>query len=427
MNEKPRAVVTGIGVISSLGRDLAETFDAVCEGRSGLTRPPDELAEATLLEVASLSPAIEPASVLDPPIDPCVDRHVVLALAAVEQAIADAELKVGAEVDPARVAVVTSTAGGAVKIYEDQALARHARGRTGVSPYLGPGMLPNMSTARIAIKYGIRGYSLSLSTACAGGGQALAEALRLIRGGEADVVVCGGSDAPLHPTVASAFVNAGSLATGFSDPTLASRPFDADRNGYVLGEGSAMFVVESVEHADARGRAGYADLLGWGGTTDGYHVTRPRADGSSAAESMRRAIADAGLAPADIEHINAHATSTGLGDVAEARAIRAVFGADTPPVSATKSTTGHLMGASGSFEAAMTMLSVACGTLPVTRNLDSVARQCELEHVRDKPRNVDIGIALSNSFGFGGHNICLAIGSASTRERRFPTGAVADA
>jgi 3-oxoacyl-[acyl-carrier-protein] synthase II len=412
------AVVTGIGVVSSLGRDLAETFDALCAGRSMLSRPTPELAAASNIEVVSAAPAINPAEVLRPPIDSGVDRFLVLAMAAAEQAVRDAGLEVGGNSDPERTAVVASTAGGPLRTYEEHAMARRERGPQAVSPYLCPGMIPNMSAARIAIKYGIRGYSLLLSTACAGGGQAVAEALRLIRGGEADVVVCGGSDAPLHPTVTAAFVNANSLAHGFDDPTRASRPFDRDRNGYVIGEGAAFFVVESAEHADARGAAGYADVIGWGGTTDAYHVTKPRPDGSGAAACMRRAILSAGLGIADIDYINAHATSTGLGDQAEARAIRSLFGDDTPLVSSTKSVTGHLMGASGAFEAAATVLSVANGTLPPTHNLENVAPGCELNHVRNKPAQREVRAALSNSFGFGGHNISLAFGAPSSRLRR---------
>jgi 3-oxoacyl-[acyl-carrier-protein] synthase II len=421
------AVVTGIGVVSSLGRELAETFDALCERRSKLSRPPAALAEQTLIEVVSQAPDIAPEEVLKPPIDACIDRFVLLAMAAAEQAVQDAGIRVGDNAEPDRVAIVTSTAGGPLLTYEEQGYARRMRGRAAVSPYLCPGMIPNMAAARIAIKYGIRGYSLHLSTACAGGGQAVAEALRLVRDGLADVVICGGSDAPLHPTVAAAFVNARSLASGFADPAAASRPFDQVRNGYVLGEGAAMFVIERADHADARAAAGYADVAGWGASTDGYHVTKPRPDGAGAAECMRRAIADAGLAPGDIGYVNAHATSTGLGDVAEAKAIRSVFGSETPPVSSTKSVTGHLMGASGAFEAAATVLSLAHGKLPPTRNLENVGRNCELNHIIGKPYLTEVRAAMSNSFGFGGHNISLVFEPPSTRLSRLPERAVADA
>ncbi|KJS52186.1 beta-ketoacyl synthase, partial [Streptomyces rubellomurinus subsp. indigoferus] len=210
-----------------------------------------------------------------------------------------------------------------------------------------PGMLANMATARIAIKHGIRGYSSAVVTACAAGAQAVAEGLRLIRAGDADVVVCGGSESSLHPTIAATFANARALAQGWDDPELASRPFDARRNGFVLGEGSAVLVLERAGHADARGAAGYADVIGWGASTDAHHPTMPRPDGAGAADAMRAAIADAGLRPGDIGYLNAHGTGTRLGDAAEAAAVRSVFGAQGPAVSSTKSATGHLLGAAG--------------------------------------------------------------------------------
>jgi 3-oxoacyl-[acyl-carrier-protein] synthase II len=418
------ATVTGLGVVSSLGRDLTGTFDALCAGRSGLTRPDAEFAELTHIEVVSRAPDIDPAEVLVQQIDACVDRFVVLQLAAIDQALADAGLRVGDNADPHRVAIVLSTAAGPLESYEQAASARWQRGRAAVSPYLSPGMIPSIAVARAAIKYGIRGYTLCLSTACAGGGQAVSEGLRLIRDGIADVVICGGSEAPLHPTVVSAFVNARSLASGFDDPAAASRPFDAARKGYVLGEGSAVLILERAEDADARGAAGYADVIGWGATTDGYHVTKPRPDASGAAGCMRHALADADLAPSDVGYINAHATSTGLGDAAEARAIREVFGDDTPPVSSTKSVTGHLIGASGSFEAVATVLSTAYCQLPPTRNLEVVGRGCELNHIMGKPLLCEVPVALSNSFGFGGHNVCLVFGAPGTRLRRPTEGSV---
>jgi 3-oxoacyl-[acyl-carrier-protein] synthase II len=409
------AVITGIGVVSSLGRDLSDTFDALCHGRSNLSRPHPDLAAACGVEVVSQAPDIPATEVLPPPVDAGVDRYLVLAMAAADQAVRDARLEIGVTSDPHRTAVVASTAGGAMRTYEEHAAARRERGPQAVSPYIGPGMIPSMSAARIAIRYGIRGYSLLLSTACAGGGQALAEAMRLIHDGIADTVVCGGSEAPLHPTVAAAFVNARSLAHGFDDPTHASRPFDRRRNGYVLGEGAAFFVVERADHARARGAAGYADVIGWGATTDAYHVTRPRPGGTEVAACMRQALTRAGLEPADVGYINAHATSTALGDVAEATAIRSVFGDHTPPVSSTKSVTGHLLGASGAFEAAATVLALASGVMPPTHNLDDVDPQCELNHIRSTPLRRPITVALSNSFGLGGHNICLAFGPPSTR------------
>jgi 3-oxoacyl-[acyl-carrier-protein] synthase II len=413
-------VITGIGLITPAGRGLSATFDGQCDGRSGLTRPPGEHAVAGCMEFAGIAPDVQAGDVLPPPVDPCIDRYVVLGIAAADDALADAGLVIGENVDAARVGTVVSSGGGGLKTYEDHAFARRDRGRTAVSPYLAPGMLPNMAAARIAIKYGLRGYSAAVATACAAGAQSVAEGLRLIWDGEADVVVCGGADAPLHPTIATAFDNANAMAHGWADAAASSRPFDAGRNGFVLSEGAAIVVLERAEHADTRGAAGYADVLGWGATTDAYHLTAPRPNGAGAAECMRRALRSAGLEPSDIGYVNAHGTSTKLGDAAEARAIRTVFGKEgSPPVSATKSITGHTLGAAGAVEAAVTAVAIARGILPPTLNLEEVDRSCELDHVRGKPRFGPVAAAVSNSFGFGGHNVSLVLGQASTRATRF--------
>ncbi len=415
---RPAATVTGIGLVTPLGRKPGEVFDALCAGRSGLRTPPPEHPVAGLLETAGIAPDIDPTEVLPPTETRAVARFVLLAIAAADDAIADAGLTVGRDVDPERVAVVVSTGGGGLETYEQFAVARRERGRPAVSPYLLPGMLPNMAAARIAIKYGIRGYSSNISTACAAGAQSIAEALRLIRGGEADVVVCGGTDAPLLPTIASAFSNARALSRNWADPTAASRPFDRRRNGFVLGEGAGVLVVERAGLADGRGAAGYADLTGWGATTDAHHPTTPRPDGAGAAAVMRRALADAGLAPSDVDYVNAHGTGTKLGDPAEAIAIRTVFGESTPAVSSIKALTGHLLGASGAVEAAATSLSISRGVLPPTYNLDDPDPACELDHVRGQPRLGTVHCALSNSFAFGGHNLTLVFGRPSTRLTR---------
>ena len=415
----PSAVITGIGVVTPAGRGLAATFNDQCDGHSAVTRPPADHLVAGWAELAGIAPHIDPTEVLPPPVDPCLDRYVVLGLAAADDAIADAGLVVGDHVAPERVATVVSSGGGGLKTFEDGAEARRDRGRAAVSPYLAPGMLPNMAAARIAIKYGLRGYSGSFSTACAAGAQSIAEALRLIRSGDADVVVCGGADAPLHPTAATAFANAKALARGWDDPADASRPFDSSRNGFVLSEGAGVLVVERADLADARGAGGYADILGWGGTTDAYRLTTPRPDGAAAAECMRLAVASAGLDPSEVGYVNAHGTSTKLGDTAEARAIRAVFGDDDPPaVSATKSVIGHSLGAAGAVEAAVTAMAITSGILPPTLNLENVDPACELDHVHGKPRFAAVSAAISNSFGFGGHNITLVLGPASTRVKR---------
>ncbi|MER7003908.1 beta-ketoacyl-[acyl-carrier-protein] synthase family protein [Dactylosporangium sp. NPDC000555] len=406
------AAVTGIGLVTPVGSTGAEVFDAMCEGRSGLSSPPADHPLAGSVDVAAFGPPIDPLEVLPGPDARLVDRYIVMALRAAEIALADAGIEVGRDVDPYRVAVILSGTGGLATL-DAQAVQRDKKGRAGVSPYLLPGMLPNMGAARVAMKYGLQGYSSSVGTACAAGAQSIGEGLRLLRAGEADVVVCGCSEAPLFPTLANTFGNARALARGWADPTEASRPFDRRRNGLVLGEGAGVFVLERPEHADARRAARYADLLGWGATNDAHHPTTPRPDGSAAAECMRRAVADAGLDPADIGYVNAHGTSTKLGDVAEALAIRSVFGPQSPPVSSTKGVTGHMLGASGVAEAAVTVEALRRGVLPPTRNLDEPDPACELDHLR-VPRPASVTHALSNSFGFGGHNVSLVLGPPSS-------------
>ncbi|WP_433341915.1 beta-ketoacyl-[acyl-carrier-protein] synthase family protein [Micromonospora sp. CA-111912] len=402
------AVITGMGMFTPVGRGVAETFDALLTGRSGLTRPADDHPARESLEVVGLLPHIDPRTVASGPETRVLDRIVVLALLAAADALADAGIEVGRDVDPGRIGVIVGGVGG-MSTLESQVLARAARGRAAVSPYLLTGILPNMPAARIAIAHGIRGYSSSVGTACASGAQAVADAVRLIRAGEADVVVCGASEAPLFPTFADTFGNARALARGWADPTEASRPFDARRNGFVLAEGAALLVLERAEHAAARGVTGYAEVAGYGVNTDAYHPTAPRPDGSGAAECMRRALASGGVTAGDVGYVNAHGTATKLGDIAETAALTAVFGDGGVPVSSTKALTGHLLGASGVLEAAATALALGRGLLPPTWNLDDPDPACPADHISKEPRVAAPEHALTNSFGFGGQNVSLLL------------------
>lgn len=414
------ATITGVGLRTPVGEGVDEVFDALCTGRSGLSRPPAGHPAAESLEVGGFMADIDPRTVLSGPDANTLDRIVVLALLTAADALADAGIEVGRDVDPARIGVIVGGVGGMATM-ERQVLTRAERGRPGVSPYLLTGILPNMPAARIAIRFGIRGYSSSVGTACASGAQAIADGLRLIREGVADVVLCGASEAPLFPTFADTFGNARALARGWDEPTAASRPFDRRRNGFVLAEGAGLVVLERTAHADARGAAGYADLVGWGATTDAHHPTTPRPDGSGAAECMRRALSDGDTQPSEVDYINAHGTGTKLGDVAEATAIRSVFGPDTPPVSSTKSLTGHMLGTSGVVEAVASAIAVARGVAPPTYNLDDPDPACALEHIRKAPLTEHLDRSLSNSFGFGGQNVSLLFGPASTSEARRVT------
>ncbi|MFL6145690.1 MAG: beta-ketoacyl-[acyl-carrier-protein] synthase family protein [Labedaea sp.] len=417
MSERVSATITGIGLRTPVGRGVDEVFNALCAGRSGLSRPPRGHPVAESLEVGGFMPDIDPRTVVSGPDANTLDRIVVLALLTAQDAFDDAGIEVGRDVDPLRTAVIVGGVGGMATM-ETQVLARGQRGRPAVSPYLLTGILPNMPAARVAIRFGIRGYSSSVGTACASGAQAIADGLRLIRENLADVVLCGASEAPLFPTFADTFGNARTLARGWDEPTEASRPFDRRRNGFVLAEGTGLIVLERTGHADARGAAGYADVVGWGATTDAHHPTTPRPDGSGAAECMRRALADAGVQPSDVGYINAHGTGTKLGDVAEAAAIRTVFGTETPPVSSTKALTGHMLGTSGVVEAVVGAVAVARGLAPPTHNLDDPDSACALEHIRKAPLTEHIGRSLSNSFGFGGQNVSLLLGPASSATAR---------
>jgi 3-oxoacyl-[acyl-carrier-protein] synthase II len=406
--------VTGIGLVSPVGTSAAEVFDATCEGRSGAVRPPQDHPLHGLLDVAAFSPAIEATSVLPATEARFVDRSIVMALRAAEAALADAGIEVGRDVAPDRIAVVVSGVGG-LALLEEQVILYAGKGRLGVSPYLMPGVLPNMGAARIAIKFGIQGFTSSVGTACAAGAQSIGEAMRILRADEADVVLCGCSEAPLFPTFAAAFGNARALAHGWDDPADASRPFDRRRNGLVLGEGAGVLVLERAEHAQARGADRYANVLGWAATNDAYHPTTPRPDGSAAAQCMSKALRDAGLAPGDIGYLNAHGTSTKAGDAAELKAIRSVYGDSTPPVSSTKGVTGHMLGASGVIEAAIGVLSLQRGLLPPTLNLEDPDPDNEVDHIRKAPRAGSVQAVLTNSFGFGGHNVSLVLGEPGTK------------
>jgi 3-oxoacyl-[acyl-carrier-protein] synthase II len=407
--------ITGMGLLTPVGLGVQAVWDALLHGRSGIVKPPADHPVANSVELAGILPSIDPGTIASGPDGKVMDRTVILAQLAAEAALADAGLSIGDNVDPDRIGVIIGGVGGMATL-EQQVLARAERGRAAVSPYLLTGILPNMPAARVAIRFGLRGYTSSVGTACASGAQAIADAVRLIRSGEADVVLAGASEAPLFPTFAETFANARALARGWDDPTEASRPFDLRRNGFVLSEGAALLVLESVDHAAKRQARGYADVAGYGVNSDAHHPTAPRPDGTGASDCMRKAFKT--IDPARVGYVNAHGTSTKLGDVAESVAIGLAFGDNSPAVSSTKALTGHMLGTSGVVEAAATALAVNTGLVPPTYHLDDPDPACPLDHVRKEPREVRLDYALSNSFGFGGQNASLLLGTASTPERR---------
>ncbi|WP_020392567.1 beta-ketoacyl-[acyl-carrier-protein] synthase family protein [Kribbella catacumbae] len=405
--------ITGMGLMTPVGRGVEDVFGALLHGKSGISRPPADHPVANSVELAGFLPAFDAGAIASGPDGKVMDRTVILAQLTAQDALADAGLVVGKNVEADRIGVIIGGVGGMATL-ENQVLARAERGRAAVSPYLLTGILPNMPAARVAIRFGIRGYTSSVGTACASGAQAIADGVRLIRSGEADVVICGASEAPLFPTFAETFANARALARNWDDPTEASRPFDLRRNGFVLSEGAALLVLESTEHATARGARGYADVAGYGVNADAHHPTAPRPDGTGAAACMGKAFASGNVSPEQVGYVNAHGTSTKLGDAAESVAIGLAFRGSGPAVSSTKALTGHMLGTSGVVEAAASALAVATGLVPPTYNLDDPDPACPLDHVRKEPREARPQYALSNSFGFGGQNVSLLFGPPST-------------
>jgi len=404
-------VVTGLGCVTPLGIGVDATWKAALEGRSGIgplaalegSECPSRIGGEVQgeLDLGDLSGKEARR----------FDRVISLAVAAARQAAAEACLSDG--LDPDRCGVAFGSGIGGLSTLEASHSTIQSRGPKRVSPFTIPMIISNMSAGVLAIQHGLRGPNLCPVAACATGAQAIGEALRIIERGEADLMLVGGSESASTELGVSAFASMRALSTRNDAPEQASRPFDVDRDGFVIAEGAAALVLEAEEHARARAARARGGVLGYGLTADAHHITLPAADGKGPARCMEIAIRDAGLAPEDIEHLNAHATSTPSGDPAEARAVRTVFGAhaDDLPVSATKSMTGHTLGAAGALEAIFCLLALEQGMLPPTINLDRPDPECPLDHVANKARPSRARVALSNSFGFGGTNACLVLGS----------------
>ncbi|HVE64701.1 MAG TPA: beta-ketoacyl-ACP synthase II [Mycobacteriales bacterium] len=400
-------VITGLGAVTPVGDDVASTWSALLAGRSGVGLLTDERYADMPVRLAA-QVITDPADRLDRVEARTLDRGQRLALLAAREAWADAGAP---DVAPERIAVVVGSGiGGAVTLLDQWDVLRE-HGARRVSPYVVPMLMPNGPAATVALELSARAQVRAPVSACASGADAIALAVDLLRAGLADIVVAGGAEACIHPLPLAGFAQMRALSTRHDDPEAASRPFDAGRDGFVMGEGAGLLVLETQEHAQARGVRCYAELAGAGVTADAHHMTAPEPSGAGAAHAMRYALAAAGADIAQVGYVNGHATSTPLGDIAEAQAIRAVLGARTAdvPVSATKSMTGHLLGAAGAVEAVVTALSVFEGRVHPTRNYDKPDEAIELDVVPEGHRAVDIELALTNSFGFGGHNVSLAI------------------
>ncbi len=397
-------VVTGLGATTPLGGDVASTWDAMLAGKSGVSAlTQDWAADLTVRIAAQL--AVEPAEVLDRVKLRRLDRAAAVALIAAQQAWADAGLAGGDGVDPERLAVSVGTGiGGATTLLAQDDILESSGPRK-VSPFTVPMLMPNGPAAFVGLELGAKAGVHCVASACATGAEAISLGLDLIRSGRADVVVAGGTEAVIHPLPMAGFASMRAMSTRNDEPERASRPWDKGRDGFVLGEGAAVLVLEREEHALARGARVHARLAGSGITSDGFDIVQPHPEGAGFVRAVRLALANAGLTGSDIVHVNAHATSTPTGDMAEVTGLRTIIG-DHPVLTATKSMTGHLLGAAGALESVATVLAVRDGIIPPTINLDD-PEDGLLDVAVAKPRHLEIPAALNNSFGFGGHNVAL--------------------
>ncbi|HUT28840.1 MAG TPA: beta-ketoacyl-ACP synthase II [Sedimentisphaerales bacterium] len=407
-----RVVITGLGCITALAESVEGLFSALCAGKSGVS--PIENFDASIYPVrfGGEIKNFDPTKYIDHRESKRMDRFTQLAAVAAAQAVADCALDFTNE-DPFRTGVIVGTGIGGIKEIEEQHIRLLNKGPRQVSPFTVPKLMGNAAAGNIAIRYGLKGPNICVVSACASGSHAIGEAYCNILAGRSDVMITGGSEAAVTPIGLASFCAARSLSTRNDNPHAASRPFDKDRDGFVLSEGAGIIVLEDYEHAKKRGARIYAELLGYGATDDGYHITAPLPNGEGAAMTIKLALADAGIRPENVDYINAHGTGTELNDVAESMAIRSVFGRHAYKllVSSTKSSLGHLLGASGAVELIVCVKSINESLVPPTINLDNPDEKCDpsIDYVPWKPRPANVNVAISNSFGFGGHNACLVV------------------
>jgi len=403
-----RVVVTGMGALTPVGLDVASTWEAIVHGRSGIA--PIQRFETDDLDVRIGGEVkdFDPTDYLDRKEARRMDRFLQLGLVAAQEAMRDAGLRIGPE-EAEHVGVLVGSGIGGISTIVDAAITLHTRGPDRVGPFVVPMMLSDMLAGMIAIQTGAKGPNFAVASACATAGHALGEATEMIRRGDAEIMIAGGAEAPVTRIGLAAFDSMRALSRRNHEPERASRPFDAERDGFVLAEAAGILVLESLEHATRRDAHIYAEITGYGATADAYHITAPSEGGEGAARAMRAALRRAGLQPADIDYINAHGTSTPHNDRTESQAIRTVFGDQAPPVSSTKSMTGHLIGASGAVEAIICIKTILEGCLPPTINYEHPDPDCDLDYVPNVARPKGVNAALSNSLGFGGHNTTLIV------------------
>lgn len=400
-----RVVVTGVGALTPIGNDAATFWQSIKDGVCGVDKVTLFDASELKTQIAAEVKNFEPTDFIDKKEARKMDRFTQFAVVAADEAIKHAGIDMEKE-DPWRVGVITGSGIGGITTFEEQHSNLLDRGPGRVSPFFIPMMIGNIAPAQIAIKHGMKGVNENVVTACASGTNAIGTAFRHIQYGDNDIIVAGGCEATVSKTAFAGFCNMKAMSTRNDDPKHASRPFDADRDGFVLGEGAAFIVLEELEHAKARGANIICEMVGYGATDDAYHITSPVPGGAGGAKAMEFAIKDAGIEPAEVTYINAHGTSTAYNDHFETDAIKSVFGeaAYKVAVSSTKSMTGHMLGAAGGIEAVVCALAIQDGYIPATINYENPDPDCDLDIVPNVGRNTEVKYAMSNSLGFGGHN-----------------------
>jgi 3-oxoacyl-[acyl-carrier-protein] synthase II len=405
-----RVVVTGLGLVTPVGIDVESTWNALLAGTPGAAPITKFDPKDQSVRFACEVKGFDPLRYIDRKEARRYDLFAQFALAAAQQAVAQAGLE-GKFPDPERTGVVIGSGIGGMQTYEENCKAFLTKGPDRVSPFFVPMFIPDIAAGLVSIRYGLKGPNFATVSACASSAHAIGESFNLIRHGVADAMVSGGAEAAITGLTVAAFANMKALSTRNDSPETASRPFDKDRDGFVLGDGGAMVVLESLEHAEGRGARILGEVLGYGLSADAYHITSPAENGEGAQRAMRACLADGKIDPKDVGYVNAHGTSTEQGDIAETEAVKAVFGEQARRLvfGSTKSMTGHLLGAAGALEFAVSLLSATCGVIPPTINQFTADPRCDLDCAPNRKVERRVDVALSNSFGFGGHNVTLGV------------------
>jgi 3-oxoacyl-[acyl-carrier-protein] synthase II len=410
VNGRRRVVITGLGAVTPLGNDVPTTWQNLCAGMSGAAPITQFDPSGYFVTFACEAKEFDPTNWIDYKTSRRMDRFAQLVVAAARMAESDAGLDIAA--DPDRIGASVATGIGGLQSFQDCHTQLRERGPDRVNPFSIPAIIPNLGAGWLSIELGTRGPLSAPCTACAASNMAIGEGMDAIRLGRADVMLCGGTEAPVTEVGIAGFGAMRALSRRNDDPAKASRPFDIERDGFVMGEAGAVLVLEELERAKTRGAKIYAELAGYGVSSDAQHITEPDPTGVHPARAMQMALADGGIDPGEVDYVNAHGTSTPLGDASETRVIKKALGDDyarTTPISSTKGSTGHCLGAAGAVEAIFTTLSISEGTLPPTINYEYPDPECDLDYIPNEARPADVKVAMSNSFGFGGHNASIVL------------------